>query len=84
VGGQQLCQIFAAALLAAQWFLFLQNKKLIRLTALPATVLKNRHDYLLYVTDSNTLRAYIAISSFLKLILVPAFSLMSSACIVYR
>ena len=84
MSGQELCQVFAPALFATQWLLFLQNKKLIRLTALPATVLKNRHIFSFTLTDANTLRAYMAISSFLKLILVPASSLMSSACIVYR
>jgi len=49
VSGQKLCQILAPALLAAQWFLSSQNKKLIHLTALLTTVLINRHDLLLHV-----------------------------------
>ena len=84
MSGQELCQVFAPALFAAQWLLFLQNKKLIRLTALPATVLKNRHIFSFTLTDANTLPVYEVISSFLKLISVSASSLMSSAGIVYR
>jgi len=85
VSGQELCQVFAPALFATQWLLFLQNKKLIRLTALPATVLKNRHIFSFTLTDASTLPVYEVIFCFhFGLVSVPASSLMSSACIVYR
>ena len=84
VSGQKLCQILTPALLAVQWFLSFQDKKFIRLAALFATVLINRHIFSFTLTDANTLPAYAAIFLLLKLILVTAFSLVSSACIVYR
>ena len=85
MSGQKLRQIFAPALFATQWLLFLQNKKLIRLTALPATVLKNWHIFSFTLTDANTLPVYEVIFCFhFGLVSVPASSLMSSACIVYR
>ena len=84
MGGQKLCQILTPALLAAQCFLFFQDKKFIGLAALLATVLINWHIFSFTLTDANTLPVYEVISSFLKLISVSASSLMSSAGIVYR
>jgi len=85
VSGQKLCQILTPALLAAHWFLSFQNQKFINLTTLITTVLINRHIFSFTLTDANTLPTYAVIFLFhLKLVLVPAFALMSSTRIVYR
>ena len=82
---QQLRQILAPALFASEFLLLSYNEKLILLTTPLTTVLINRHIFSFTLTDANTLPAYAVIFLFhLKLVLVPAFTLMSSACIVYR
>ena len=85
VSGQKLCEILTPALLAAQGFLSFQNKKFIHLTALLTAVFVNRHIFSFTLTDANILPAYAVIFLlYLKLVLVPAFTLMSSTRIVYR
>ena len=86
MGGQKLCQILTPALLAAQCFLFFQDKKFIGLAALLATVLIYRHVFSFMFADVNPCPpayALIFLTHF-KLILVPASALMGSAGIIYR
>ena len=64
MSGQKLGQILSPALLALHWFLSFQNQKFINLTALLTTVLINRHNPLLRVTDANILAAYVVMLLF--------------------
>ena len=84
VSGQKLCQILTPALLAAQRLLSFHNKKFIRLAALLTTVFINRHNFLLYVCRrQHPVCRWSTLFVSLKLVLVPASSLMGTAGMIH-